>query len=62
MKYLKWWTTTQAQEKWSSARGDVSANPKVTIKSEVLGRSPRTRAAGSTGWSTATSRRPLRRS
>ncbi|MFC7718280.1 ABC transporter substrate-binding protein [Nonomuraea recticatena] len=37
MKYLKWWTTTQAQEKWSSARGDVSANPKVTIKSEVLG-------------------------
>ncbi|GAA3473106.1 ABC transporter substrate-binding protein [Nonomuraea roseola] len=37
MKYLKWWTTAQAQEKWSSARGDVSANPKVTIKSEVLG-------------------------
>ncbi|MBF8188632.1 carbohydrate ABC transporter substrate-binding protein [Nonomuraea sp. K274] len=37
MKYLKWWTTAQAQEKWATTRGDVSANPKVTIKDEALG-------------------------
>ncbi|NRQ36438.1 extracellular solute-binding protein [Nonomuraea sp. NN258] len=30
MKYLKWWTTAGAQEKWATSRGDVSANPKVT--------------------------------
>ncbi|MFI6602399.1 ABC transporter substrate-binding protein [Nonomuraea sp. NPDC050536] len=36
-KYLKWWTTAPAQEKWSSSRGDVSANPKVEIKDEALG-------------------------
>ncbi|MFB4276462.1 ABC transporter substrate-binding protein [Nonomuraea sp. MTCD27] len=37
MKYLKWWTTSQAQEKWATSRGDVSANPKVTIDDKVLG-------------------------
>ncbi|MGP3958366.1 ABC transporter substrate-binding protein [Nonomuraea sp. 3N208] len=37
MKYLKWWTTAEAQEKWATSRGDVSANPKVTIKDEALG-------------------------
>jgi ABC-type glycerol-3-phosphate transport system substrate-binding protein len=37
MKYLKWWTTSQAQEKWSTSRGDVSANPKVSIQDDVLG-------------------------
>ncbi|MCK2213992.1 ABC transporter substrate-binding protein [Actinomadura sp. ATCC 31491] len=37
MKYLKWWTTAEAQEKWATSRGDVSANPKVTIQDEALG-------------------------
>ncbi|MEV0386348.1 ABC transporter substrate-binding protein [Nonomuraea sp. NPDC050643] len=37
MKYLKWWTTSQAQEKWATSRGDVSANPKVTIDDKALG-------------------------
>ncbi|GAA2210324.1 ABC transporter substrate-binding protein [Nonomuraea monospora] len=37
MKYLKWWTTAQAQEKWATSRGDVSANPKVTIADPALG-------------------------
>ncbi|WP_101790615.1 ABC transporter substrate-binding protein [Nonomuraea indica] len=36
-KYLKWWTTAEAQEKWATTRGDVSANPKVTIADEALG-------------------------
>jgi ABC-type glycerol-3-phosphate transport system substrate-binding protein len=36
MKYLKWWVTPAAQEKWSSARGDVSANPKVTIADKAI--------------------------
>jgi multiple sugar transport system substrate-binding protein len=36
-KYLRWWTTQAAQEKWSSSRGDVSANPKVAIADEALG-------------------------
>lgn len=36
-KYLKWWTTAEAQEKWATARGDVSANPKVEIADEALG-------------------------
>ncbi|MFG3441502.1 ABC transporter substrate-binding protein [Nonomuraea sp. NPDC047897] len=36
-KYLAWWTTAEAQDKWASTRGDVSANPKVTIKDEALG-------------------------
>lgn len=35
-KYLKWWTTAEAQEKWATARGDVSANPKVAIADEAL--------------------------
>ncbi|MGW5684016.1 ABC transporter substrate-binding protein [Nonomuraea sp. NPDC003754] len=48
MKYLKWWTTAQAQEKWATARGDVSANPRVTIKSEALGQV--TKDAGSGGY------------
>ncbi|MEV5327212.1 ABC transporter substrate-binding protein [Nonomuraea sp. NPDC052634] len=37
MKYLKWWTTAEAQEKWAKSRGDVSANPKVTIDDKALG-------------------------
>ncbi|MEV4565201.1 ABC transporter substrate-binding protein [Nonomuraea sp. NPDC049419] len=37
MKYLKWWTTSEAQDKWAKSRGDVSANPKVTIDDKVLG-------------------------
>ncbi|RSN03081.1 ABC transporter substrate-binding protein [Nonomuraea sp. WAC 01424] len=37
MKYLKWWTTADAQKKWASTRGDVSANPKVEIADEALG-------------------------
>ncbi|WP_113701518.1 ABC transporter substrate-binding protein [Nonomuraea lactucae] len=44
-KYLKWWTTAEAQEKWATTRGDVSANPKVTIEDEALGRI--TKEAGS---------------
>ncbi|MFI6499839.1 ABC transporter substrate-binding protein [Nonomuraea typhae] len=36
MQYLKWWTTTSAQEKWAASRGDVSANPKVTVKDAAL--------------------------
>ncbi|MER7504779.1 ABC transporter substrate-binding protein [Nonomuraea pusilla] len=36
-RYLKWWTTAQAQEKWATTRGDVSANPKVTIADQALG-------------------------
>ncbi|MER6944432.1 ABC transporter substrate-binding protein [Nonomuraea sp. NPDC000554] len=36
-KYLKWWTSAGAQEKWATSRGDVSANPKVAIKDEALG-------------------------
>ncbi|MEZ7126383.1 ABC transporter substrate-binding protein [Nonomuraea sp. AD125B] len=37
MKYLKWWTSAEAQEKWATSRGDVSANPKVAIQDEALG-------------------------
>ncbi|SEG80137.1 multiple sugar transport system substrate-binding protein/raffinose/stachyose/melibiose transport system substrate-binding protein [Nonomuraea solani] len=37
LKYLKWWTTSQAQEKWATSRGDVSANPKVEIADKALG-------------------------
>ncbi|SEM99713.1 ABC transporter substrate-binding protein [Nonomuraea pusilla] len=37
MRYLKWWTTAQAQEKWATTRGDVSANPKVAIADQALG-------------------------
>ncbi|GAA4050866.1 extracellular solute-binding protein [Nonomuraea soli] len=37
MKYLKWWTTPEAQEKWATTRGDVSANPKVAIADQALG-------------------------
>ncbi|MFG6193336.1 ABC transporter substrate-binding protein [Nonomuraea sp. JJY05] len=44
-KYLKWWTTPQAQEKWATSRGDVSANPKVSISDKVL--STVTKDAGS---------------
>ncbi|MEO3806572.1 ABC transporter substrate-binding protein [Nonomuraea sp. B1E8] len=36
-KYLKWWTTAEAQEKWATSRGDVSANPKVEIADKALG-------------------------
>ncbi|MEJ3745762.1 extracellular solute-binding protein [Actinomycetes bacterium KLBMP 9797] len=30
-KYLDWWVRQPAQEKWANSRGDVSANPKVSI-------------------------------
>ncbi|MGN9843295.1 ABC transporter substrate-binding protein [Nonomuraea sp. H19] len=36
MKYLKWWVTPGAQEKWATARGDVSANPKVAIPDPAI--------------------------
>jgi ABC-type glycerol-3-phosphate transport system substrate-binding protein len=36
-KYLKWWTTAEAQKKWATSRGDVSANPKVEIDDKALG-------------------------
>ncbi|MFG2090134.1 MULTISPECIES: ABC transporter substrate-binding protein [unclassified Spirillospora] len=35
-KYLKWWITPAAQEKWSNARGDVSGNPKVKVADPEL--------------------------
>jgi ABC-type glycerol-3-phosphate transport system substrate-binding protein len=30
-KYMQWWLQPDAQAKWANSRGDVSANPKVTI-------------------------------
>ncbi|MEV0390113.1 ABC transporter substrate-binding protein [Nonomuraea sp. NPDC050643] len=36
MKYLKWWVGSEAQEKWATARGDVSANPKVAIADQAI--------------------------
>ncbi|WP_433440696.1 ABC transporter substrate-binding protein [Nonomuraea sp. CA-141351] len=36
MKYLKWWVGPAAQEKWATARGDVSANPKVAIADQAI--------------------------
>lgn len=36
MKFAKWWLTPPAQEKWANSRGDVSANPKVTIPDPAL--------------------------
>ncbi|MFI7133551.1 ABC transporter substrate-binding protein [Nonomuraea sp. NPDC050153] len=35
-KYLKWWVGASAQEKWATARGDVSANPKVAIADQAI--------------------------
>jgi multiple sugar transport system substrate-binding protein len=35
-KFLKWWLDTPAQEKWANSRGDVSANPKVSIPDPQL--------------------------
>ncbi|WUH97144.1 extracellular solute-binding protein [Spirillospora sp. NBC_00431] len=35
-KYLKWWITPTAQEKWANARGDVSGNPKVKVTDPEL--------------------------
>ncbi|MET9250842.1 ABC transporter substrate-binding protein [Nonomuraea sp. NPDC051941] len=35
-KYLKWWVSSSAQEKWATARGDVSANPKVAIADQAI--------------------------
>jgi multiple sugar transport system substrate-binding protein len=35
-KYTRWWLTQGAQEKWANSRGDVSANPKVTIPDPAL--------------------------
>jgi multiple sugar transport system substrate-binding protein len=36
MKFAKWWLEPAAQEKWATSRGDVSANPKVTIPDPAL--------------------------
>ncbi|MDP4503416.1 ABC transporter substrate-binding protein [Nonomuraea turcica] len=36
MKYLKWWVGAGAQEKWATARGDVSANPKVAVADQAI--------------------------
>lgn len=30
-KFTSWWVTQDAQAKWSTSRGDISANPRVTI-------------------------------
>ncbi len=30
-KFMKWWLEPDPQAKWANSRGDVSANPKVTI-------------------------------
>lgn len=38
MKYLKWWITPSAQEKWANSRGDVSGNPKVKVADPELSR------------------------
>ncbi|REE98833.1 ABC transporter substrate-binding protein [Thermomonospora umbrina] len=37
-KYLKWWITPSAQEKWANSRGDVSGNPKVKVADPELSR------------------------
>jgi multiple sugar transport system substrate-binding protein len=44
-KYLKWWVTPGAQEKWANARGDVSGNPKVKVADPELAKIT-TEAAG----------------
>ncbi|TDD93596.1 carbohydrate ABC transporter substrate-binding protein [Actinomadura rubrisoli] len=36
MKYLKWWITPGAQEKWANMRGDVSSDPKVKVADPEL--------------------------
>jgi multiple sugar transport system substrate-binding protein len=36
MKFAQWWLEPAAQEKWATSRGDVSANPKVTIPDPSL--------------------------
>jgi multiple sugar transport system substrate-binding protein len=36
MKFAQWWLEPAAQEKWATSRGDVSANPKVTIPDPAL--------------------------
>lgn len=35
-KFLKWWVTPPAQEKWANARGDVSGNPRVKVADPEL--------------------------
>ncbi|MFG1998986.1 ABC transporter substrate-binding protein [Spirillospora sp. NPDC048911] len=44
-KFLKWWVTPAAQEKWANSRGDVSGNPRVKIAQPELGKI--TKEAGS---------------
>jgi len=36
LKFAQWWLEPAAQEKWATSRGDVSANPKVTIPDPSL--------------------------
>ncbi|MCP2325121.1 ABC-type glycerol-3-phosphate transport system substrate-binding protein [Hamadaea flava] len=36
LKFAQWWLEPAAQEKWATSRGDVSANPKVTIPDPAL--------------------------
>jgi ABC-type glycerol-3-phosphate transport system substrate-binding protein len=45
-KFLQWWLQPAAQDKWSNSRGDVSANPKVSIPDPGL--SAIAKSAGST--------------
>jgi ABC-type glycerol-3-phosphate transport system substrate-binding protein len=45
-KYLKWWVTPAAQEKWANARGDVSGNPKVKIADPELDKVTKEAAGG----------------
>ncbi|MDL4771957.1 ABC transporter substrate-binding protein [Actinomadura xylanilytica] len=37
-KFLNWWVTPAAQEKWANARGDVSGNPRVKVADPELDR------------------------
>lgn len=36
LAYSKWWMTTNAQQKWSDTRGDVSFNPNVKLDDPTL--------------------------
>lgn len=46
-KFLKWWVTPPAQEKWANTRGDVSGNPKVKVADPELDKI--TKEAGGAG-------------
>ncbi|MGN9909799.1 ABC transporter substrate-binding protein [Phytohabitans sp. LJ34] len=44
--YMKWWVRQPAQEKWANSRGDVSANPKVSIPDPGLSAIAKSAGAG----------------